>query len=82
MFQAFFRAIVPHTVVDDMFSHKPGAILARVHSYKYDSRRPYEMRGWNYVHLDEIIEMVIVRLVKGLNVVILPYLETIGSGFW
>ncbi|PXF47001.1 hypothetical protein BWQ96_03191 [Gracilariopsis chorda] len=79
LFYSFFRSIMPRIVFEDLYNNKPGALVARVPSFTAGSRSAYDERGWTYVHLDEALEMLIIRLVKGLNQVTLPYLESAGA---
>ena len=79
LFYGFFRGIMPRVVFHDLYTEKPGGILARVPSFTAGLGSPYDSRGWTYVHLDEALEMVIVRLLKSLNVTMLPYLESAGA---
>lgn len=70
---------MPRVTLDELYKAKPGAMVARVPSFTAGLGNPYDKRGWNYVHLDEALEMLIIRLVKGMIVKMLPYLETAGA---
>ncbi|PXF40069.1 hypothetical protein BWQ96_10220 [Gracilariopsis chorda] len=54
-------------------------MVARVPAFTSGLRNLYDKRGWNCVHLDDVLEMLIVRLLKGLNVSMLQYQETAGA---
>lgn len=79
MFYGFFRGTMPRAVFRDIYTDKPGGMVARVPSFTSGMGSPYDKRGWTYVHLDESLEMLIVRLLKSLNVTMLPYLENAGA---
>lgn len=77
---AFFRSFMPNITFNDLFRNKPGAMVTRIPMFTSAYREGYNKRGMNYVHLDKSLEMLIVRLVKGLNVTMLPFRES--SGAW
>ena len=79
MFYAFFRAAMPRVSSNDLFKDKPGAMVTRVPSFTAGLGTLYDSRGWTYVPLDEALEMLIIRFVKGMNVLILPYIESCGA---
>ena len=70
---------MPRAVFRDIYTDKPGGMVARVPSFTSGMGSTYDKRGWTYVHLDESLQMLIVRLLKSLNVTMLPYLENAGA---
>ena len=54
-------------------------MVARVPSFTSGMGSPYGKRGWTDVHLDESLEMLIVRLLKSLNITMLLYLDNAGA---
>ena len=71
---------MPKVAFADLFTNKPGAMVARVPSFTGSLGSPYDHRGLVYVHLDELQEMFGVCLIKSLNFIMLAYLET-AAGF-
>lgn len=81
LFYGFFRSIMPRTTFKELFTRKPGAMVARVPRFTAGLASPipgcpYDEREHTYVHLDEALEMLIIRHVKGLNTIMLPFLES------
>lgn len=74
LFYSFFKSIMPRVTLSDLYDHKPGATVAGFHVLQRDWE-VFMIWGWIYVHMDEVLEMLIVRLIKALNVPVLPYLE-------
>ena len=54
-------------------------MVARVPSFTAGLGTLYDSRGWTYVYLYDALEMLIIRFVKGLNVLMLPYIESCGA---
>lgn len=79
LFYGLFRSIMPQASFADLFTSKPGAMVARVPSFTAGLGSPYDARGHTYVHLDEALETLIIRHVKGLKNLMLPYLESCGA---
>lgn len=70
---------MPGVVFHDLVTEKPGGMPARVPPFTTGRGCPYASRGWTYVHLDEALEMVVVRQLKSINVTMNPYLESAGA---
>ena len=58
LYYGFFRAIMPRIAFADLFTNKPGAMVARVPSFTDGMSSPYDHKGWVYVHLDELQDIV------------------------
>lgn len=80
LFYAFFRGIIPEAIESELYKTKPGKIVTKLISFTGMNRSGYDRRGWTYVHLDESLEMMIVRHLKGLNVNFISHLE--NSAAW
>ena len=80
LFYGFFRSIKPKVVFTDLLLEKPGVCVTRLPSFTSARKTGYDKRGWNYVHLDESLEMLIIRHVKSLKNSALPQLES--SAAW
>lgn len=79
LFYAIFRCTMPRATFAELFRRKTGSMVCRVPSFIAGLGCEYDARGWTYVHLDEALEMLIIRQVKGLNTSMLPYLESCGA---
>lgn len=66
---------MPGVVLTTFYPISPG-MLACGSSITADRRNVYDMRRFTYVYLDKAMNMLIVRLLKSLNVGMLPYLES------
>ena len=72
---AFMRSIITTVVAEDLFSKQPGRSVMKLFSFTGTGSVGRDSRGWTYVHLDEALEMLIVRYLKGLSVNLLQHLE-------
>ncbi|PXF42221.1 hypothetical protein BWQ96_08049 [Gracilariopsis chorda] len=70
---------MPRTMFRDIYENKPGGMFAHVPSFTSGMQSAYDQRDWTYVHLDEALEMLIVRLLKSLNTTMLQFLERAGA---
>lgn len=65
--------------VDELYNKRPGRSVARLLSFTGRFKDALDCRGWAYVHMDEALEMLIVRHLKSLSTNFLAHLENSAS---
>ncbi|CAN8065686.1 unnamed protein product [Agarophyton chilense] len=74
------RKTLPSSVVSYLFTEKPGTCVVKLPSLSNGTRNAIDhQRGWTYVHLDEALEMLIVRHLKNLSLTLRNHLENYAS---
>lgn len=80
IFFAFFRAILPTVVSEELFTNTPGRMVMKLLSFTGKGRFGVDRWGFGYAHSDEALEMLIVRHLKTLSFNFLAHLE--NSSAW
>lgn len=62
-------------MVDELYDKKPGHSIVKLLSFTGRGKDAIDRRGWNYVHMDESLEMLAVRHLKSLSVNFLGHLQ-------
>lgn len=75
LFFGFFRAILNSVVTEELFTRKPGRMVMKLLSFTGSGRFGIDRWGFGYTHVDEALEMLIVRHLKSLSVNFLGHLE-------
>lgn len=61
IFYAFLRGVMPDAVTDELHTQTPGSCVVKLLSFTSGNRHAMDLRGWTYVHQDELLESVMVR---------------------
>lgn len=79
MFYIFLRRILPNAMVNSVYNKRPGITILKLPSFSGQSQNHMDSRGWTYVHNEEALEMLIVRLIKSLTTNLLGHLANSTS---